>query len=267
MTFLNRCIHHKMIPKFLQIKSPLPTRCVNNITNNYRRQLLLATKNDTKRRYYQHIKRISEKKEYLKDKLSVDHYNTVLRITESSREKKFLETKNKLKNKFELLYSSKYKKEFTSNGRNTNETIKDCVLNLADSVIPKNQKELLNLGPKFAIASKNIPYMDIITTTEVEALSLEKQDQFAKAELLRQEVKIILFNAKQPRSNLNKEQQEAIKSIKADPNIDIYPFDKGNGFVRLSKEQTKIRMTEGISNTKILNKDPTNTHLKKSNKY
>ena len=105
--------------------------------------------------------------------------------------------------------------------------------------------------------------MDIITTTEVEALSLEKQNQFAKAELLRQEVKLILSNAKRPRSNLTKEQQEAIKSIKADPSTDIYPFDKGNGFVRLSKEQAKIRMTEGIGNTKILNKDPTNTHLKK----
>ena len=262
MTFLNRCIHHKIIPKFLQVKSPLPSKRINNITMNHRRQLLIATKNDTKERYFRHVKTVKTIKQILKNGLSEEHYNTVLRVTESSREKKFVKTKNKLKNKFELLYTTKYKTTFKDNN-NAQKLVKNCVLNLVNNEIPKNQLDLLNLGPKFAVIPRNIPYMDIITTTEVEALNLEYKKQFAAAELLRQEVKEILSNAKKPRTNLSNAQQQAIKEIKSDPTIDIYPFDKGNGFVRLNKEQSNTKMIEGIGITRILNKDPTNAHVKK----
>ena len=53
--------------------------------------------------------------------------------------------------------------------------------------------------------------MDIITTTEVEALKLEKKEEHAKAELLRQQVKKILMKEKQPRLNISKEQMATIK--------------------------------------------------------
>ena len=173
-----------------------------------------------------------------------------------------MEIRDKLKLKFDLLYISKYKTA-VKDSDNMQQLVKNCVLNLVDIEIPRNQQDLLNLGPKFAVTPRNIPYMDIITTTEVEALSLERKKQFAAAELLRQEVKKILSNAKQPRANLSKEQQQAIKEIKSDPTIDIYPFDKGNGFVRLNKEQSTTKMIEGIGTTTILNKDPTNAHVKK----
>ena len=228
----------------------------------YRRQLLIATRNDTKGRYFKYVKEVCRLKEAIKDKLSEEHYNTIINVTESSREKKFIKTKDKLKNKFELLYASKYKT--TSNKVAKEEhLVKNCVLNLADSEIPQNHLDLLNLGPNFAVTPRNIPYMDIITTTEIEALKLEKKNQLASAELLRQEVKEILYTAKQPRSNLSQQQQLAIKEIKSDPLIDIYSYDKGNGFVRLTKEQSKEKMKESIGTTKILKSDPTNTHVKK----
>ena len=137
----------------------------------YRRQLLIATRNDTKGRYFKYVKEVCRLKEAIKDKLSEEHYNTIINVTESSREKKFIKTKDKLKNKFELLYASKYKT--TSNKVAKEEhLVKNCVLNLADSEIPQNHLDLLNLGPNFAVTPRNIPYMDIITTTEIEALKL-----------------------------------------------------------------------------------------------
>ena len=51
--------------------------------------------------------------------------------------------------------------------------------------------------------------------------------------------------------------------MQKDPDIDIFPFDKGNGFVRLTKAMSKVKMIEGIGTTKILPKDPTVTHMKK----
>ena len=57
-----------------------------------------------------------------------------------------------------------------------------------------------------------------------------------------------------------------VKEIQQDSETDIYPFDKGNGFVRLSKDMSKLKMIEGIGQTKILEKDPTLTHVKKIQK-
>ena len=105
--------------------------------------------------------------------------------------------------------------------------------------IPNKQREILDLGPKFAVTSRTISYMKIITVTEIKALNLEKENQHAQAELLRQEVKGILKNEKKPRSNLTREQLATIKEIQKDKNIDIYPCDKGNGFVRMKKEMSQ----------------------------
>ena len=139
------------------------------------------------------------------------------------------------------------------------------MLDLAGN-IPENQRKILSLGPKFAVTPKSIPYMEIVTTTEIEALKLEKKGETAKAQLLRQEVKKILMKEKKPKSNLSKEQLRTISEIKQDKNIDIYPYDKGNGFVRMLKETAKIKMIEGIGETKILDKDPTKSHLDKIQK-
>ena len=198
----------------------------------------------------------------LQTELSEDHFNTLIRITEATREKVFTSTKTKLKNKFELLFQERFKRPFIRN--ETGQTfVKDCVLNLHAGDIPTNQKELLNLGPKFAVTPRSIPYMDIITTTEIEALRLEGENEPAKAALLRREVNNILKKAKPPRSNLTIPQRQAIKEIKNDPDIAIYPYDKGNGFVRLSKESAATKMIEGIGQTTILTKDPTKAHVSK----
>ena len=260
LIFLNRCIHHNIIPKFLKIKSPVATKRVKNITITHRKKLLVATKNDTKERYFKHLKSASKLHETLRNDLSEEHFEVVKRITESSREKKFEQMKTKLKTKFELLYENKYG-NFHDNVK-TLKLVKNCVLNLANEELPKTHLELLSLGPKYAIVPKNIPYMDIITTTEVEALNLERNNQPASAELLRQEVRNILLKAKQPRANISEKQKQTIKEIQMDSHIDIYPFDKGNGFVRMNKEQSDLKMIDGIGTTKILKKDPTKSHVK-----
>ena len=265
LTFLNRCIHHKIIPRFLQMKTPFPSQRVKNIMEEHRKKLLIATRNDTKTRYLKRVNECKELIQKLKEELSEEHFDMILRVTLSSREKKFNEVKTKLKNKFEMLYATKYKRPFTTTIQENPTPVKDCVLDLAGD-IPEKQLAILNLGPKFAITPKTIPYMDIITVTEVEALNLERKEQHAKAELLRQRVKHILMKEKQPRPNLNKEQLSTIKEIKQDAEIDIYPYDKGNGFVRLTNNMSNSKMIEGIGQTKILEKDPTITHVKKVQK-
>ena len=91
LTFLNRCIHHKIIPRFLQLKSPLPSRRVENIMKEHKRKLLIATRNDTKTRYFKRVKECKELIRKLKEELSEEHFDLIIRITLSCREKKFIE--------------------------------------------------------------------------------------------------------------------------------------------------------------------------------
>ena len=51
--------------------------------------------------------------------------------------------------------------------------IKPAILNLPKKEVPKHYESLLNLGPKFVPANKNLPFMDIITLIESCALDME----------------------------------------------------------------------------------------------
>ena len=265
LVFLNRCIHHQLIPRFLRVHCPITSVRGTNITEQYHRDLLIPTRNDTRSRFFRSHRDKNVMLMEIQMIISEEHYNLLRRITEATREKVFNSTKNKLKQKFELLFQEKYRRPFSTNQPNSSH-VKNCVLNLHTNEIPENHKELLNLGPKFAVNPRSIPYMDIITTTEVEALKLENQEEPAKAALLRREVQTILKKAKPPPSNLTEAQRQAIKEIKDDEDCVIYPFDKGNGFVRMSQTTADTKMIEGIGRTTILQKDPTKTHMTKIQK-
>ena len=70
--------------------------------------------------------------------------------------------------------------------------MKPAVLNLTGKTIDKNVTSLLNLGPNFVPIPKSIPYMEIITTIESQALKLEFNKKDTSAENLRQTVNKIL---------------------------------------------------------------------------
>ena len=111
-TFLNRCIFHKIMPRFLQKKQPYKSRRIQNITDEYKKRLLIATRNDTKARFFQRSKDYKRLLETLKQELNEEHYQIIVQVTNSSKEKKFTETRAKLKKKFELLYEKKYRRPY-----------------------------------------------------------------------------------------------------------------------------------------------------------
>ena len=70
--------------------------------------------------------------------------------------------------------------------------MKPTVLNLTSKTIDKNVTSLLNIGPNFVPTPKSIPYMEIITAIESQALKLESGKKNTSAENLRQTVSKIL---------------------------------------------------------------------------
>ena len=73
--------------------------------------------------------------------------------------------------------------EIVSNNKRT--IMKPAVLNLTGKTVDKNVTSLLNLGPNFVPTPKLIPYMEIITAIESQALKLESGKKDTSAENLR----------------------------------------------------------------------------------
>ena len=130
-------------------------------------------------------------------------------------------------------------------------------MNLARDEIPEKHKELLNLGPKFVPHTKKIPFMDIVSTTESSALKLEYSNKVCEAQILRKDVLRVLKMSKPVDDNLTKEQRIALKEIKENNEISIYPYDKGTGLVRIKTTEGLEKIRKQIGDTEIIDTDPT----------
>ena len=119
-------------------------------------------------------------------------------------------------------------------------------MNLTGKELDENKIWLLNLDPKFVPSYNRQPSQ----TTEICALELENDWYFEKAERLWQGLSKILSKDvnKKHRNNLTIGQRNAIRGIKKDANLKVYPFDKGSGFV-VMKEEDAIK--NWITNCKV----------------
>ena len=254
--FLQRCVKHKIIPKSMKLNCPIRNAKTENIMNRYRFEILIATKNDAKHRFFNNVKVGKDIENELSAVLSEADMAVITNVTEKARESMFVRSKEKLVNKFSILKKRKDDKETYTDNTNTLH-MKEPILNLASSEIPEHHKELLELGPKFVPHVKSIPYMDIVSATESSALKLEYSKKVNQAENLRKDVLRILKMAKPVKDNLNARQRLALKEIRNDEEVNIYPFDKGAGLVRLERENAISKIREQIGETQIIDVDPT----------
>ena len=100
--------------------------------------------------------------------------------------------------------------------------------------------------------------------SQICALELENDGYFKKTERLWQGVSKISQDVnKKHRNNLTIGQRNAIREIKNDTNLKVYPFDKGSGFVIMKEEDAIKRIEEQIGKSIIIDYDPTTTLLNK----
>ena len=167
----------------------------------------------------------------------------------------FLRSKERLVNKFNILNGPTN----TAPRIVTRSHVKDPFLKLVDDDVPDNHKEFQNLGPKFVPNVKNIPFMDIITTTEASALKLEFEKKVCEAQVLRKDVLKVLRTAKPVEDNLSRTQRQSLKEMMTDATISIYPFNKGTGLVRIKTDDAIQKIRDQIGDTDIVERDPTDS--------
>ena len=268
--FLERCLAHRLVPKAFRIKSPVKNERAERIMIRYRHSLLVSIKNDTKKKYFRTTQKIEEIRIELQNILSAEDFQKVKQAAEMAREKTFVHTKSKLRDKFDKMKGERNDgntvnptEEGDAEPTNGTQFLKEGVLNLCSEEMKDSHRELLNLGPKFVPRVNNIPWMELVSRTESAALKLEFSKKETEAQSLRRDVLRLLKMNKPKKDNLTREQRKAMKEIVEDENISIYPFDKGVGFVRIKKEDAFEKIKEQIGETTILDRDPTPTFAAK----
>ena len=129
---------------------------------------------------------------------------------------------------------------------------------------------MLERGLNFAPTPKEIPVVDIITETEyaIKRLQYDKSNRIdgnSVAEL-RARVTGVLKSAKSPKSNITKEERDALSELKKDNNITILPADKGRATVVLNADKYDQKVNTLLEDTKTyvkLKKDLTKSYQTK----
>ena len=104
-------------------------------------------------------------------------------------------------------------KEDVHTGAKTSEaSTSKWVKNLLDKPLTQAQRSLLAHGPNYAVIPRVPPKEEYIAAIEQACHKLEE----GKADELRVEVKNLLKKAKTPRSNISREEFQAIKELKRD---------------------------------------------------
>ncbi|XP_072030398.1 uncharacterized protein [Amphiura filiformis] len=222
LVFSLRCKDEGLIPPSLKLRCPINTTKARDIINKAQKDLL-----------------------------------------QKSSEKTFKAAKCRQIKKLERLAEKSQLSATTTSHHNTAEDVdlggshlKKWVINLPKYKLSTAQTSILAKGLNFAPTPSHIPVDDFIEATERACTRLPKPE----AAQLRAEVVGSLKSSKLPKSNLSKDEQQALRDLKAEKSILILPSDKGRCSVVMDKSDYESKVHAMLDDDKTyakLNKDPT----------
>ena len=170
MVFLYKCLSNNVTPKSFRLRAAITTTKCENIMKELRRKLLNHARNEAKRRLHESKNRIINICSTLCQVLSPEDYKNIKRVTDASKDAEYQKSKCHLKEKFQQL-KNENQKHSQIVWNNKRAIMKPAVLNITGKTVDKNVTSLLNVGPNFVPTPKFIPYMEIITAIESQALN------------------------------------------------------------------------------------------------
>ncbi|XP_078582762.1 uncharacterized protein LOC144865701 isoform X2 [Branchiostoma floridae x Branchiostoma japonicum] len=257
LRFNLHCKHHDVTPVSLKLSSTVKGNKANSILKRAERQLLNVRISQT----IQKIDYLNKEKGRLdscvEQKLPGELVEEVRSRVNRSQIWEHGVTKERQINKFGRLLQKN--QEQTSRSL-PSECIHKWVKNCSDRLLRDPELSVLVKGLNFAATDRHVPVVEIVTQTELACRKIPDRE----AHLLRSKVSNLLNKPKKKQSNLSKEEQEALKSLRQDKNIVILPADKGRLTVVLNKEDYKQKCSELLrdNNTylRLGKRDPTSSY-------
>ena len=139
-------------------------------------------------------------------------------------------------------------------------------MNLSQKRLSDNERKVLEWAMKFAPAPKKIPNLEMVAQVE-DALLRLKHVKIFEADRVRATVANAIIQARPPKSNVRKEEREALRDLRNDSSIVLLEADKGNSTVVMDAEDYEKKALDLIEKPpfKKLAKDPTKSNEKRVN--
>ena len=112
------------------------------------------------------------------------------------------------------------------------------LVNLSSHMLDSAEPTILKKGLNFSVDSKTIPVKSIICNIEDIIQNLNNVQQ----KTIRQECAVVLRKAKPPKCNITKEEERALRNMRANEDIFILKADKGGATVILDRVYYNIKM-------------------------
>ena len=254
LTFNLRCLHKKVLPLGLNIKSPVNTTRAKSLMWRVGFRLLrerIAIITHTVDRIVSDSERIEVN---LSNILSNVDFQRTMELCNKSYMNEFRRVRSRQLRKFDCLMKKHQKSSGTSTGPPGLNKDK-WVINLSGQELSESEVSLLQKGMNFAISPSKLPLLQIITPIEQAMQKLPP----STAEIIRASVFLTLKKHKPPALNITPSEKEALRSIKKRDNLVLLPADKGRSTVILSRTDYEKKAYDILQGGKynILHHDPT----------
>ncbi|XP_059049893.1 uncharacterized protein LOC131844914 [Achroia grisella] len=173
--------------------------------------------------------------------LSEEDFKHCDRITYLQAERSGEFSAQKLNRKYEILLS----KNISKVTHLDNSIQNDTVINMSDKDLSEPALRALEKGLNFAPSPKHIPYETIIGNIE-ETIHHNRITGY-DADSLRQDIAVVLRQARSPKSNLTSQEFAALKDLRKDDQVLVLKADKGNTTVVMNVSTYDSKMTDLLS--------------------
>ena len=140
------------------------------------------------------------------------------------------------------------------------------MVNLSKYKVTKAQETVLSHGLNFAVAPDNVQQPSIVNEYIIACEKATWKLPANEAMQLRAEVVGAIKSAKPPKSNVSKEERNAIKQLQKEKSVKILGADKGRATVIMYTSEYEDKLAIMLSDTETytkLDKDPTPKYKKR----
>ena len=120
------------------------------------------------------------------------------------------------------------------------------MVNISKHKLSKPETSLLAKGLNFAVAPVEIPVIELVVAAEQACAKLPNSEATA----LRAEIVGAIKGSKPPKSNLTRDERQALKDLKKNEEITILPADKGKATVVMDKKDYEEKVTSLLCDEK-----------------
>ena len=272
LVYTLRCKDENVIPPSLKIKSPINTSWVRDIVNKAQKALVRERIRVINNKLDNLKQTSTEIRSRIQQQLPDSVYSNVATHIAKSRESEFQKAKWRQLDKLQRLMNKNEEKSSGKGGRHQScksqepdlggQQLKRWVVNLSKYKLNKAQNDVLEKGLNFAPTPTTIPVDEMIIATEKACWKIPEEER----NTLRAKIVGALKSAKMPKSNLNKDQRQALKDLTKEKSILVLPADKGRCTIVMDTDdyETKVKtMLDDERTYEKLEKDPTPKYKRK----